>query len=96
MTDPTPPAPDPVPPTVEALQRELEELRFQLARKTREADIYRETVYDLYRDKFPYVPMTEDEARELMNTPPSPPGESIREILEEYERRLQDGPDAAR
>lgn len=96
MPDATPPAPDPEKPTVEALEREIAELRFRLDRKTREADIYRETVYDLYRDKFPYVPMTEDEARELMSTPPSPPGESIREILEEYERRLQDGSDAAR
>ena len=88
MTDPTPtpPAPDPERPTVEALQREIERLREQLARKTTEADIYRETVYDMVRGTYHFTPMTEDEARELMNTPPG--GESIRDIIAEYERRL--------
>jgi len=82
------PGPDPVPPTVEALQREIEDLRWQLARKTTEADIHRQAVYDFYRDKFPTDPMTEEEARELMNTPPG--GETLSDIIAEFERRLGD------
>jgi hypothetical protein len=87
MTDPaTPPGPNPEPPSVEALQREIAHLREQLARKTTEATIYREAVYDMVRDKVSYTPMTEEEARELMKTPPG--GESIPDIIAEYERRL--------
>ncbi|QDU24263.1 hypothetical protein [Urbifossiella limnaea] len=79
------PAPDPVPPTVEALQRQIEELRWQLARKTTEADIHRAAVYDFYRDKLAEPPLTEDEIRELLAAPQSE--ESLLDILEEYERR---------
>lgn len=88
MTDPTtPPGPNPDPPTVEALQREIAHLREQLARKTTEAQIYREAVYDMVRDKVSYPPMTEDEARELMNTPPG--GETLGDIIAELEREIR-------
>jgi len=89
----TPSAPDPEKPTIEALQREIEKLRVQLARKSKEADIYRETVYDLYRDQFPYVPMTEEEARELMFGPRAE--KSIADLIAEHEQQLGGQPHAA-
>jgi hypothetical protein len=95
VTDNTPTGPDPEKPTIESLQREIAELRFQLARKTTEADLYRETVYDLYRDKIPFTPMTEEEARELMNTPPAPPGESLGDLIADLQRELRDRPHAS-
>lgn len=86
MTEhPTPSGPDPVPPTVEALQREIEHLRWQLARKTTEADIHREAVYHFYRDELAKPPLTEEEIRELLAAPRSE--ESLLDIIEEYERR---------
>jgi hypothetical protein len=86
VTDPADPTP--VPPTVEELQREIEQLRWQLARKTREADIHREAVHDFYRDQLAaYTPMTAEEARELMT---APRGEkSIADLLAELEREAE-------
>lgn len=81
------PAPDPVPPTVEALQREIEHLRWQLARKTTEADMYRETVYDWLREKMTEPPLTEDEIRVLLL---QPRGEtSLADLLAELEREAE-------
>jgi len=81
------PGPDPVPPTVEALQREVEHLRWQLARKTTEADMYRATVYDWLRDKMTEPPMTEEEIRRLLL---QPRGEtSLADLLAELEREAE-------
>jgi hypothetical protein len=84
--DPTP-GPDAVPPTVEALQREIEQLRWQLARKTAEADIHRAAVYDFYRDKLNEPPLTEDEIRELLNAPRG--DTSIADLVAELEREAE-------
>lgn len=81
------PGPDPVPPTVEALQREIEELRWRLARKTTGAAIHRETGHDWLHNKMGYTALTEDEIRELL-TAPRADGESIRDIIEAYVRRV--------
>ncbi|MFO0799742.1 MAG: hypothetical protein U0804_19905 [Gemmataceae bacterium] len=81
------PAPDPVPPTVEALQREIEELRWQLARKTREADMHRAAAYDWLRDKLTEPPMTEEEIRRLLLQPRG--DTSLADLLAELEREAE-------
>lgn len=81
------PGPEPVPPTVESLQREIEELRWQLARKTTEADIHRETAYDWLRDKLNEPPMTEEEIRVLLAEPQG--DTSIADLLAELEREAE-------
>lgn len=83
--DPTP-GPDPVP-TVEALQREVEELRWQLARKTREADMHRAAAYDFYRDKLGYTPLTDEEIRALLLEPRAET--SLADLLAELEREAE-------
>lgn len=60
-------------------------LEAELARVKYERDMYKEFVYDRMRKEVPYEPITEEEALEMVN---SPPGESLADILKEFEGKL--------
>jgi hypothetical protein len=73
------------PETVESLRREVERLRQQLAKATAEAGEYRRAAYAMLNELDPYVPPTDEELRELVH---GPRGESLLDVIKEYERRL--------
>ena len=68
----------------EELARENERLREELAKAKAEAAEYRRAAYQFLDELFPYVPPTPEELHELMHGPPGP---SILDIIEEYEKK---------
>ncbi len=75
----------PQPGDYDSLRHENSDLREQLARTAMEAELFRTAMYKtLAVDE---IPPTEAEIRELMA---SPQEEKLLEVIEEYERRLQE------
>jgi len=72
---------------LEALRQENAELREKLARAISEAERYRASTNELLDIVFPYKPLTEDELRVLLQPDE---GESLREIIDRFERETAD------
>lgn len=68
---------------LETLRKENAELREKLARATLEAKLYRDSTNALLAEVDPYVPMTEDEIRELCDPNDQVP---FADILAEFTR----------
>jgi hypothetical protein len=71
------------PSELEALRRENADLREMLAKAAAEAARYRASTNDLLDVVFPYKPLTEEELAEMMKPDE---GESLREIIDRFER----------
>ena len=72
------------PKNIESLKQENAELRARLAKAETEADLYRKTAYAMLEES--EAPLTDEEIHELMT---APRGQSLVEILDEYERMPQ-------
>ena len=66
------------------LRRQVADLTDKLARKTAEADEYRQSVFALLNQLLPDKTPTDDEVRELMH---GPHGRPLLELIEELERQ---------
>ena len=71
--------------TPEQLKARIAELERELARVQTERDLYKQTVYTEMMASIPYVPITLEEARELMS---APQGERLADIVCEFEKEL--------
>ena len=69
----------------EQLMARIAELERELARVQTERDLFKQTLYAELMASDPYVPMTLEEARELMS---AQQGERIEEIVSEFEKEL--------
>jgi molecular chaperone GrpE (heat shock protein) len=69
------------------LRRQVADLTDKLARKTAEADEYRRSMYALLDRALPYVRPTDEELHDMMH---GPRGQSILEVIEEFERQSPD------
>ncbi|HEY3789990.1 MAG TPA: hypothetical protein VGL71_14115 [Urbifossiella sp.] len=72
---------------IEALKEENAVLREKLARRTIEADLYRRAAYEMLDELDPETPPTDQEIEELLN---SPHEQHLLEIIEEYERMVEE------
>ena len=71
--------------TPEHLKARIAELERELARVQTERDLFKQTLYAELMASDPYVPMTLEEARELMS---AQQGERIEDIVSEFEKEL--------
>ena len=69
----------------EQLKARIAELERELARVQTERDLFKQTLYAELMASDPYVPMTLEEARELMS---AQQGERIEDIVSEFEKEL--------
>lgn len=65
------------------LRRQVADLTDKLARKTAEADEYRQSVFALLNIVDPYVRPTDEELHDMMH---GPRGQSILDVIAEFER----------
>lgn len=65
------------------LRRQVADLTEKLARKTAEADEYRQSVFALLNIVDPYVRPTDEELDDMMH---GPRGQSIMDVIAEFER----------
>jgi hypothetical protein len=66
----------------EDAERRIRELEEELARQKVATEMYKDAALDYVREHVPYVPMTDDEWRQLTT---DTGGQPIREIIAEYE-----------
>lgn len=72
--------------TPDELRERIAQLERQLARVTKERDLFKQTVYNDLREAVPHTPITLEEAHELMSAPPGE--ESILDVIAEYKQEL--------
>ena len=65
------------------LRREVADLTEKLARKTEEAEEYRQSMYALLEKIDPYIRPTDEELHDMMH---GPRGQSILDVIAEFER----------
>ena len=71
--------------TPEQLKARIAELERELTRVRTERDLFKQTLYAELMASDPYVPMTLEEASELMS---APQGERLVDIICEFEKEL--------
>ena len=71
--------------TPEQLQARIAELERELTRVRTDRDLFKQTLYAELMASDPYVPMTLEEASELMS---APQGERLVDIICEFEKEL--------
>ncbi|MCU0703979.1 MAG: hypothetical protein MUF18_08390 [Fimbriiglobus sp.] len=71
--------------SAEQLARRVAELEAELLKTKQERDLYRETVYTVFRQHDPYTTPTAEELHDMMH---APRGEPLADIIAAVERQL--------